>query len=313
MSVEHQTDEVTGWHVRLSNPAATAEDWASFTEWLEVDPANAEAYDSLALCDAELSDALKASKLDTLLAQNDDVALPSPWYRRGGVLALAASAAVALLVSPAYISGRDLKTYETVPGEMREIVLTDGSQIAMNGGTRLQLVGKTGRFARLEAGEAMFIIKHDAANPFVVETTGSTLRDMGTSFNVRQEDDQLDVTVATGAVQYNPRQEAVTVTAGNRLQVSRTRPVPIISKAEPGSVAGWREGNLTYHDAPFKSIATDLTRSLGVPVSVSSEVANRRFTGVIRVDRDSRLFFNRLEPLLGVRVRHTAQGWQLTS
>ena len=313
MSVEQRMDDATGWHVRLSNPAVTTEDWVSFTGWLEVDPANAEAYDTVALSDAKLSDALALSKRDVALAQNDDEVLPSPWYRRHGFLAVAASAAVALLLSPAFFSGQDLKAYQTVPGETREIALSDGSQIAMNGGTRLLLDIKTSRFARLEAGEAMFTIRHDAANPFVVETADSTLQDIGTIFNVRQDDDGLEVTVAAGAIQYNPKQEAVTVTAGNRLQVLGARGAPIISKMEPGSVAGWREGRLTYQDAPFRLIATDLTRTLGFPISVSSDVANRRFTGVIQVDRNTGPFFNRLESLLGVRARHTAQGWQLTS
>lgn len=313
MSAELQMDEATAWHVRLSNPAVPADEWVAFTDWLEADSANAAAYDAVAQCDAELGDALEVSKRHSLIAQNDDEIVSSPWYRRRSFLAIAASAALALLITPALIPGRDLKTYETRPGETRDIALSDGSQIAMNGGTRLKLDSKTNRFARLEAGEAVFTIRHDAAIPFVVETTDATLRDIGTTFNVRQDDDGLEVTVAAGAIQYNPAQEAVTVQAGNRLQVLRKRPVPIISKIEPGAVAGWREGRLTYQDAPFRLIATDLTRSLGTPVSVSSEVANRRFTGVIRVDRDSRLFFGRLESLLGVRARHTAQGWQLTS
>lgn len=313
MSVEQRMDEATGWHARLSHPAVSTEDWVSFTEWLEIDPANAEAYDAIALCDAELSDAIALSKRDAVRAQNDDEVPPSPWYRRRGFLAVSASAAVAVFLSPAFFSGRDLKTYQTIAGETREIALSDGSQIAMNGGSRLLLDGKTSRFARLEAGEAMFIIRHDAVNPFVLETPGATLRDMGTSFNVRQEDDTLEVTVADGAIQYNPGHEAVTVKAGNRLQVSRTRPVPIVSKIEHGTVAGWRDGRLTYQEASLKSIATDLTRSLGLPVSASSDVASRRFTGVIQVDRNAGLFFHRLESLLGVRARHTAQGWQLTS
>ncbi len=313
MSVELRKDEAIAWHLRLSNPAASAQDWDDFTNWLEADPVNADIYDSVALADADLTDTLAIAKSDPALPQNDNAPAPAKWYQRRGFLAVAASAALAVLLSPALMSSRDLQRYETQPGETREIALSDGSQIAMNGGTRLALDKKSNRFARIDAGEAVFTIRHDAANPFVVETTDSTLRDLGTVFNVRQDDGALEVAVAQGAVQYNPHDEAVTVTAGNRLVISRDRPVPVVSKADPVSVGGWRQGRLTYQATPLSVIALDLTRTLGTPISVSRDVAGRRFTGVIRIEQDKEVFFHRLESLLSVRVRHTANGWQLTS
>jgi transmembrane sensor len=313
MSVELRKDEAIEWHLRLSNPAASAQDWEDFTNWLEADPVNTDIYDRVALADADLSDTLTITKSDPALPQNDNAPAPAKWYQRRGFLAIAASAALAVLISPVLMSGRDLQRYETKLGETREIALSDGSQIAMNGGTRLALDKKSNRFARIDAGEAVFTIRHDPANPFVVETVDSTLRDLGTVFNVRQDDGVLEVAVAQGAVQYNPHEEAVTVTAGNRLVISRDRPVSVISKADPVSVGGWRQGRLTYQETPISMIAVDLTRTLGTPVSVSKDVANRRFTGVIRVDRNRTLFFRRLESLLSIRAKHTANGWQLTS
>lgn len=313
MSDEVRVDEAVGWHVRLSNPSAPAADWSAFTGWLEADPANAEAYDAVALADADLGDSLRAARSDLAVPQNDNEPVPARWVRRRGLMAIAASAVLALLVSPFLLTGRDLQTYETKPGETREIVLSDGSQIAMNGGTRLELDTKTNRFARLTGGEALFTIRHDAANPFVVETADSELRDLGTTFNVRQDDDGLDVSVADGAVQYNPQHEAVTVKAGNRLQISRNRPAPVLSKADPGTVAGWRQGRLTYQATPLSAIAVDLTRSLGTPVSVAADINGRQFSGIIRVDRDEQVFFRRLESLLGVHARPSAKGWLLTS
>ncbi len=313
MSVEAHRDEAIGWHVRLSDPAAPSADWEAFTDWLEADPDNAEAYDAVALADADLGDCLVAVQPNLVLPQNNNEPAPGSWNRRRGMIAVAASVALALLASPLLLPGRNMQSYETQPGETREIALSDGSQIAMNGGTRLELDRQTNRFVRLETGEAVFTIRHDAANPFTVETPESTLRDLGTIFNVRQDDDGLEVAVAAGSVQYNPNAEAVTIRAGNRLQVSRDRPVPVLSRAEPGSVAGWRSGRLSYQAAPLSEIAVDLTRSLGTSVSVSPELGARRFSGVIRIDGDQKLLFRRLESLLGVRARHTITGWHLTS
>ena len=313
MPVENKIDEAIGWRIRLSNPAASADEWAEFTDWLEIDPANAEAYDAIAMADEDLSDTIATTKADPQTPQNDNQPIPARWYQRWGLQTIAACVAVALLASPMLLSGRDLRTYETQPGETREIALSDGSHIAMNGGTRLLLDAKSSRFAKLEAGEAVFTIRHDASNPFIVETANATLQDVGTVFNVREDSGSLEVSVSNGAVRYNPGAEAVNVVAGNKLTVSKARPVPVVSKADPKTVAGWRNGQLSYQDAPLRVIAVDLSRAIGEKVSVSENLDSLRFTGVIRVEKDRKQLFRRLEGLLGVRAQHSASGWQLTS
>jgi transmembrane sensor len=313
MPVESKIEEAIGWRICLSDPAAPVDQWVKFTEWLEADPANAETYDAIALADDDLSEIINVTKADSQMPQNDNVQLPAKWYRRRGLQAVAVSITVALLASPILLSDRHLQTYETRLGETREIALSDGSQIAMNGGTRLHLDNETDRYVKLDVGEAEFSIRHDAANPFEVETAASTLRDLGTTFNVRQDNDGLLIEVADGAVQYNPHKEAVTISAGNRLQLSRDSAVPILSKTDAKSVGSWRRGELTYQNARLSFIAADLSRAIGVQVSISPELSNRRFTGAIRVEKDRKLLFQRLEGLLGVRARHSATGWQLTS
>jgi transmembrane sensor len=313
MPVESKIDAAIGWHIRLSDPAASADLWNEFTDWIEIDPANADAYDAIALADDDLSETIALANTDPLVPQNDNAPVPAKWYKRRGLQALAASVVVALLAMPMLLSGRDLQTYETRPGETQEIALPDGSQIAMNGGTRLLLDSKTNRFVKLESGEAVFSIRHDASNPFVVEAGGATLQDVGTVFNVRQDDGSLEVSVADGAVRYNPTAEAVTVAAGNKLKVSKSKPVPLVSKADAKTVAGWRNGQLSYQDVPLSTIAVDLSRAIGEKISISGNLGNRRFTGVIRVEKDRKLLFRRLEGLLGVRAQHSASGWQLTS
>ena len=313
MPDKSKIDEAISWHIRLSDPAASADQWTEFTGWLEIDPANVDAYDAVALADQDLSDTINITKADTQIPQNDNQPAPAKWYQKRGYQAVAACVAVALIASPMLFSGGDLQTYETRPGDTREIALSDGSQIAMNGGTRLRLNTKTNRFVRLESGEAVFMIRHDAANPFVVEAGDATLQDVGTVFNVRQDDGSLEVTVADGAVRYNLKAEAVTVAAGNKLLVTKAQPAPVVSKADPQTVAGWRQGQLSYQDAPLSMIALDLSRAIGDKVTVSGNLGDQRFTGVIRVEKDRKLLFRRLEGLLGVRAQHSAAGWQLTS
>ncbi|QNO26251.1 FecR domain-containing protein [Sphingopyxis sp. OPL5] len=308
-------DEAIAWHVRLQGPAADGVLWAEFTAWMEADPAHADAYDAVALADDRLSDELaetKAPEKNAPLATNDNEPGVRPWYRRTAFLSIAASLILALCLSPMLLRSPGMEAITTQPGETREIALGDGSTIALNGGTTIHLDRKAERFARLDSGEAIFTIKHDSARPFVVETGDGTLRDLGTIFNVRQSASGLEVGVSEGSVQYDPGVQAVTVTAGRQLRVQRGKSRAVVTAIDPASVGGWRQGRLSYHDASLATIALDLTRSLGTPVTVSPDLASRRFSGVIRIDRDEAKLFRQLESLLGVHARHSAKGWQLT-
>jgi transmembrane sensor len=310
MTATDKRDDAIAWHIRLSDAGASGQVWEDFTAWLEADPANADAYDSVALADAALSDTFGKQ---LFASQNDNEVEPVRWYRRPATFAIAASVAALALVVPALMPGHDLQSYQTRPGEKRDIALSDGSSITLNGDTRIVIDRTHDRFARLESGEAAFTIRHDAANPFVVETANAQLQDIGTVFNVRQDGASLAVSVAEGAVRYNPKAEGLTINAGSQLTVAAADATPVITKTDPGSVAGWRHGRLSYQGAKLSAVAVDLGRSLGAPVKVSPSVADRRFTGVIRVDQDQTVFFHRLESLLGVRARHSGKGWQLTS
>ncbi len=309
MKMDNRQDDAIAWHVRLGNPDATGDDWADFTDWLEADPANADAYDAVAMADATLAEARGTSAS----ANNDNLPIQTSWHQRRGFFAIAAGVALAVVATPYLLSGRSLEEFSTRPGETRDIALGDGSHIILNGDTKLKLDRKSNRFAELASGEALFSIRHDSAKPFEVQIGDATLRDIGTIFNVRHDDGELDVAVSDGAVQYNPDGEGLTVPAGNWLQIANGQRVPIVKAIDKASVAGWRTGILTYQEQRLSILAADLSRSLGTKVTVSPDIANRQFSGSIRVERDQSLLFSRLEALLAIHATHSDKGWQLTS
>lgn len=304
-------DDAIGWHARLASPQATERDWAEFTNWLDADPDNGIAYDRVALADAAYAEALDTFPPPSLsVAQNDNE--PQPWYRRKTLLAVAGGLALALIASPIVLTNRDLQTYETGAGETREIALGDGSSVALNGSSRIEVDIKGGRYARLAEGEALFSIRHEPSRPFTVEVGDHRLIDVGTEFNVRQGSEGLEVAVSDGAVEFNPDNEAVLVRAGSQINVAGKAAKPVLSKTDPASVGGWRQGRLAYSNAPISRIADDLTRLLGRPVVADAKVASRRFSGLIQIERDRDQSMRRIESLLGVRVRREQNGWVLS-
>lgn len=303
-------DAAAYWHIRLDVEDVSVADWAAFTDWLEADAAHADVYDRLAMADAAYSEALAAQPAEEPPASNDND--DADWYKRRGFLAVAASAALALIATPLMFGGRDLQSYETKSGETRTITLNDGSRIELNGGTRLALDRSDDRYAKLESGEAVFTIRHDAISPFTLEAGNSKLVDVGTLFNVRHGDDGLELAVGDGAVRYNPDDEALLVNAGNQLNVGQNFAKPVLSATDPQSVGGWRSGRLIYRDAKISRVALDLSRNFGTKVSVDPEITWKRFSGIVQVDPDQATTLRKVERLLGIKARPIDGGWLLT-
>lgn len=312
-SVKQVELEAIGWVIRLRE--ASEQDWQAFTAWLETDPAHAAAYEEAALVDAEAEELLPIREEPEVHESAPAVAAvrADGARRHGRRQFLGWGIAASLLLTTFYVTlgGSAGETViETGPGERREFVLGDGSRIELNGGTRIVIDEGRERYAKLERGEALFHVVHDAARPFEVAAGDSLLRDMGTVFNVVHEQERLEVAVSEGAVLYNPGREAKNLLPGMSLRKA-TNGVRV-ERLDPGSVGGWRQGRLVYSAAPVAEIAGDLSRNVGVQVGAAPDVATRPFTGVIMLEGKPGAVLARTAALLGLSAHKTAGGWTLT-
>lgn len=311
MTQTAKQEEAIGWSIRLRD-AATA-DWTAFTDWLEADPAHAAAYAAVTLADADMVDALApravadaAASVDQPDAANDN----SPgFFRRYGSLAAAALVAVAAfpvwqIMTPTY-------SIETALGEQRSVTLEDGTVIDLNGGTRITLDRRNPRLAMLDSGEARFRVTHDAARPFTVQAGDARIEDVGTLFNVANDEGRTEVSVAEGAVLYNPKREALLLKKGQRLHVAGAGKAPVVTAVDPAAVAGWKAGRLDFSEMRLGDIAPDLSRMIGAKVTVDPSIADRIFSGTIVIDRKDEAAIVKVAGMMGVTARKADQGWRL--
>ncbi len=104
-------------------------------------------------------------------------------------------------------SGKDtaLTEYIIPYGSRSKIQLPDGTDIWLNSGSRLKYdrhFGLRNRNISLE-GEAYFDVTRDKKFPFIVNTSGLTIKVLGTAFNVKAypEESFIETTVERGTVQ----------------------------------------------------------------------------------------------------------------
>lgn len=320
------------WVIRMRDRAF--DDWDGLTEWLEAAPAHLEAYEAALAQEEWLDDALgeKGDSSPAFIlatqpaplvaaapdgpgsAPANDVAAASGYWRamrRWPVFGGAVAAALAAVAGWVVLQGSPHEIV-TARGEHRTVALADGSRITLNGGTRISFDPDKPRIITLAQGEALFDVRHDASDPFVVMAGDARLLDVGTVFNVVSDNGAVDVAVAEGEVIYEPEHEAIRLSAGDALVRAARDARPVLRKAQASAVGAWRAGRLEYDDASLARIARDLGRNLGRTVRAAPGTERLRFSGTLVVDGAERDVLARAGPLLGVSFAPDGDGWRMT-
>jgi len=306
--------EAIGWHLRLRD--AESADWDAFVEWLEQDPANSDAFDEVQFAEAVTTPEAVPEYGRPEPADDDNLAdapLRAHPGRRGAwplsLGALAAALLVAILVWPLFGSrGPDSYEIATAAGQRRTIDLGDGSQVVLNGNTRLVLDHNDPRSVELASGEATFSVRHDASHPFSIVAGNHRLQDVGTRFNLIRDNERFEVAVIEGSVLYDPDGARLLLAAGQALTV-RGGGRPVLSHDEPMRFAGWQGGRLNCRSAPLAEVVADLSRTLGVSLRVGPTIRPLTFTGSIRIERDPGATLEAFAATLGLHARREGNGW----
>jgi transmembrane sensor len=314
--------EAAEWFVRLQGDDATGDDWLAFEAWLQT-ARNAAAYDRLEELWLALEDDAPAIKraLDapayanprrpTSARRPDRRVTRRTWLAVGG--ALAATVAVGVFGVANWPAPADPgQTYRTAAGEVRDILLADGTRIKLNGASSLTVrLDRDVRRVEMADAEATFDVAHDPKRPFLILVGDRQVRVVGTQFNLRRHAGATCLTVRRGVVEVRPAASPAAVparvTVGQQLTHRDGDPHVTISAVEPDNAFAWTQGQLVYHQAPLSEVAADLSRRLPHPVrTADAATAQLPFTGVLVVDNEAAVL-RRLEAFAPVTAQ-TARG-----
>ncbi len=304
-------DEAARWFTRNRDPKQGSNERREFEAWLAADASHRSEYRFLEEI-WSAADLIPEQRLRALCSA-EVRPLPGASRRRFLQGALAAAASVVLaggatyLFDPFSLRGEN---YVTALGERRQVVLTDGSTLDLNGRTRITVdYGADRRLVRLEAGEAMFSVTPDNARPFVVEAGAGRVTVTGTRFNVRRDVEDVRVAVESGRVLVaGERGEASRpLLAGDGVRVAADGGVGPVQRIDIASITAWRQGKLIFTDVPLAEVAREVSRYREQPLRVVPEVANLRFSSVFRAD-DTNALLAALPRILPVKVRTLPDG-----
>jgi transmembrane sensor len=216
----------------------------------------------------------------------------SPWKRwtiaGAGTAALAASfAAVLLIRAPG-------ERYETQIGEVRSVALSDGSSVSIDAKSRIEIAyGATSRDVRIFSGKALFHAVHNPERPFRVIVDDVVVTDVGTTFQVADDDPtgDVDVLVTQGTVRVDSPAGQLGLTTGQRARFSKlamhgARSEPLrVASADIDRMLAWRDGRLELDGETLDSAVADINRHSRLQLRVgAAELGRQSLYGSFRMD-----------------------------
>lgn len=320
--------EARDWIVRRSDGALSPIEVAAFEAWQARDPRHARTYAALA---QTWEDAATLRHLAVLAPIPPLPGRKAERVGHGGSIirwalptALVATAVLALLV----VRMPDLST-PTVPSqlpaiaEIRTETLPDGSTVTLGPKSEIAVrFSASERRVALLSGEAFFEVTHNQAEPFFVEAGDTTIRVVGTTFDVNRAPGSVRVSVQEGIVEIHEpegsgalaRKTVHMLKAGQRLEAIERDAAEgpqmaavILPPTRTTAPGAWRQGWLVYENARLADLMADVNRYYAPGVRLSPEANDLRVTASFRTT-DILSFLDTLGAALPVIVARDDDG-----
>jgi transmembrane sensor len=303
-----QEQQALAWLSLLHDQPGSG-DQSTFSQWLQADPAHAEAY-ARAQVLWELSEVPART-----LADEDAFALQgylnamhrsrrSSVRRWSGALGMAACLLLMISLGSGWQPSRwidDLGAdYVSAPGEIRTVTLADQSQVTLDADSAIAVDFSGGeRHVQVRRGAGFFSVTH-TGEPFVVDAEKGQARVLGTQFEVRLQPHGAQVTVLSGrvGVTADKNTEQQILTAGQQMAYGNGSAEKLHAVDSEAQLA-WRQGWLNYYKATLADVVEDVRRYYpGRIVLLNDELAMRRVSGSFP-SKDPQAVLSSLRGVLG--------------
>lgn len=284
-------DEAADWLLQLHDGAVKESDRIACERWRQRSPEHARAWARAELLMNKLGGLPPGLAMPALRR-------PANVGRRAAVvkLALLLAAVPASWGAWRFIDEQEWTAdYRTAVGERRDLRLADGTRLALNTATAIDVhFDEKHRTVALREGEILVETAPDIAakhRPFSVNSIQGNMEALGTRFSVRQRDALTHIAVLEGAVRITPEdaKAAQQVLQAGQQTTFTKRNVQASIDADD-SVIAWMQAMLMADKMPLGDFADELSRYRRGIVRVDPTLANLRISGAFPVgDTDQTL------------------------
>ena len=190
-------------------------------------------------------------------------------------------------------------------GQKSCIILPDGSNVTLNGGTSLKYPD---RFRNKEvnmelSGEAFFEVTNNSSREFIVNASALLINVTGTEFNVKSyiDDSEIEIALKEGSIELIKGQKNMaTLKPNEAASYDRLNGDLNIEIKDIDIITAWKNDELVFDNTPFSEVAKYLERYYGVNVELDPALGNsHNFTFKIKTEslREILRLINHLTPI----------------
>lgn len=171
-------------------------------------------------------------------------------------------------------------------GGSYQLTLEDGTVVQVNAASELSFpthFKKHLRQVRLQ-GEGYFRVKSNPQSPFNVLLGTLNVQVTGTTFNIRayEAEKNIRITLVEGSVNVREGQKVLaTLSPGEQFTYQKTTGEYNTTQANISAITGWTEGKFVFRNEPIGSIMAELSRWYNVEISVSEDIQDIRYSGIL--------------------------------
>lgn len=198
------------------------------------------------------------------------------------------------VLNPQHSNTQTVYLKESLSNEkVRKTTLPDGTNVwLMSGSTITYPSSFSGdKIRKVEiTGEAFFEVSKDLSRPFVLSLGEIGLTVIGTSFNVKNYEDevQIDVVLKTGKVnifkgEYKLDNQLVHMVPGQMVSYDKSNPEFFLREVDVDKHTSWINGTLLFHNDPLEEVLKKLARWYNVVIEINDQkVSDYPFTATIK-------------------------------
>ena len=203
-------------------------------------------------------------------------------------------------------------------GRTSELILSDGTKVFLNAGSRLVYPENFKGESRevFLFGEAYFVVKHDTEHPFIVQVNDLRIKDLGTSFNVSAylSDSRIETVLTEGKLSIKQNNagifdQATELMPGQLASFNRQTNQTIIKTVDVEDYILWTQGMIKFESVDLNRIIKKLERFYNIRFqSEDPMLGSVKISGKLELKEDKDEVLERIARAASVKIINNGDG-----
>ena len=188
------------------------------------------------------------------------------------------------------------------------LTLNDKSRVCINSGSQLVFPRKFTKSKRevYLVGEAYFDVSHNENIPFVVHTKHSSVKVLGTSFNVKAyaDEDHEETVLVSGKVSLSNKtlwSKSSVLKPGQMGKLFSNNDFIKIENVDVNTYTSWAEGYLIFRNEIAREVLRQISRYYNKEIEVKNNANFVTFTGKLDLTEEFEVILNRITKTSSLR------------